>query len=74
MANTKPQVTVNALESKSITNRIKWFGTPEIYKQKQKTNQDMKTIMEGISAAIVCGGRAGTNFTMHKLDRLYKQM
>jgi hypothetical protein len=60
MANTKPQVTVYALESKSISNRIKWFGTHEEYNK-----------IENQSTS-VCGGRAGTNFTTHKLRRLYK--
>jgi hypothetical protein len=43
-------------------------------KTKQKTNQDMKMIMEGISPARACGGRGGTDFTMPKLHRLYTQM
>jgi hypothetical protein len=29
MANTKPEGTVNALQSKSATNSIKWYGTFE---------------------------------------------
>jgi hypothetical protein len=40
----------------------------------QKTNQDMKTIMGGISSPNAHGGRGGTNFTLHKLHRLYKKM
>jgi hypothetical protein len=36
----------------------------------QKPNQDMKTIMEGTGSASGCGGRGGTNFTMHKLQTL----
>jgi hypothetical protein len=39
MANTKPEGTVNALESKSITNKIEWYGTPEEFKKKKPQSE-----------------------------------